>query len=79
MFHYEMSVQHVLWNGWDMVAGTSHLGENFVKPLQGSVQVHLDPAGGWSHILKIKKNVNFNQIPKVVDESFELCKVYSIT
>lgn len=36
-------------------AGGSHLGEDLVKPLQGPVQVQLDPAGGAGHCLSPAK------------------------
>lgn len=32
-------------------AGGAHLGEDLVKPLQGPIQVQLDPAGGTGHCL----------------------------
>ena len=35
-----------------MVAGAAHLGEYLVQPLQGPVQVDLDPARSRSHVLE---------------------------
>ena len=37
----------------DDVLGAAHLGEHLVQPLEGSVQVDLDPARGRSHILSV--------------------------
>ena len=42
-----------LGHGGDVVAGAAHLGEHLVQPLEGAVQVDLDPAGGGSHILPV--------------------------
>ena len=41
-----------------MVAGAAHLGEHLVQPLQGPVQVDLDPARSRSHVLEEKTNIN---------------------
>ena len=38
-----------------MVAGAAHLCEDFVQPLQGAVQVDLNPAGSGGHVLEISK------------------------
>ena len=40
-----------------MVAGAAHLGEHLVQPLQGPVQVDLDPARSRSHVLEEKTNI----------------------
>ena len=31
----------------------AHLGENLIQPLQGAVQVDLNPAGGAGHVLTV--------------------------
>ena len=36
-----------------MVAGAAHLCEDFVQPLEGAVQVDLNPAGGGGHVLSV--------------------------
>ena len=44
-----------LGHGGDVVAGAAHLCEDFVQPLQGTVQVDLNPARSRGHVLKISK------------------------
>ena len=46
-------VVEVLGDRGDDVLGAAHLGEHLVQPLEGAVQVDLDPAGGRSHILSV--------------------------
>ena len=36
-----------------MVAGAAHLCEDFVQPLQGTVQVDLNPARSRGHVLSV--------------------------
>ena len=36
-----------------MVAGAAHLGEHLVQPLEGAVQVDLNPAGGGGDVLPV--------------------------
>ena len=36
-----------------MVAGAAHLGEDLVKPLEGAVQVYLNPAGSGGDVLSV--------------------------
>ena len=36
-----------------MVAGAAHLCEDFVQPLQGAVQVDLNPARSRGHVLSV--------------------------
>ena len=42
-----------LRHGGDVVAGAAHLGEDLVKPLEGAVQVDLNPAGGGGDVLPV--------------------------
>jgi len=50
----EITVQMLqLGDRGDDVLGAAHLGEHLVQPLEGSVQVDLDPARGRSHILSV--------------------------
>ena len=37
----------------DDVLGAAHLGEHLVQPLEGPVQMHLNPAGSRSHVLAV--------------------------
>lgn len=45
--------QFRLGHGGDGVVGGAHLGEHLVQPLQRTVQVDLNPAGGAGHILAV--------------------------
>ena len=36
-----------------MIARASHLGEHLVQPLEGAMQVHLDPARGGGDVLPV--------------------------
>ena len=42
-----------LGDGGDVVAGAAHLGQHLVQPLEGAVQVDLNPAGGGGHVLPV--------------------------
>ena len=42
-----------LRHGGDVVAGAAHLGEDLVKPLEGTVQVNLNPAWSGGHVLSV--------------------------
>lgn len=45
--------QWSLGHGWDGVMGRSHLSEHLIQPLQGPVEVNLNPAGCASHVLPV--------------------------
>jgi len=42
-------------------AGGAHLREHLVEPLQGAVQVQLDPAGGAGHRLSPRRHTRRNR------------------
>ena len=42
-----------LGDGGDVVAGAAHLGQHLVQPLEGAVQVDLNPAGGGGDVLPV--------------------------
>lgn len=38
---------------WNRIMRWTHLGKNFIQPLEGTVQMYLNPAGGASNILAV--------------------------
>lgn len=38
---------------WNRIVGRTHLGKNFIQPLERAMQVYLNPAGGASNILPV--------------------------
>lgn len=43
----------VLRHRWNRIMRWTHLGKNFIQPLEGAMQMDLNPAGGASNILAV--------------------------